>query len=413
MGREVRYFWIQIKRICRIMPGLQLGFLLLILCLGAGAWMLMKNSDHEKSQSRFEVGLVGDTTSTYLGFGIQMVQSIDTSRFMVNFQMLTEEEADRALRGRKLSCYMRIPDGLVEAWVYGRNDKSIDVIISNGNGVTIHLAGELTDIVSTLLLCSQSAVFGMQRVLYTQGMAESVDGYTDKLNFRFFDVVLNRTDLCGKEMTGICKGISTEGYYLCGLLVFFLLLSGITGSSLFAGRNRELNCLMASKGVRAFAQITGEYLAYAGMNLLYMTETVLLVGVLHGTGILEIDEWKYLGMEAVIGFWCLLLLVSLMLSAFQFLIYELIPGMVSSILLQFICSIVMGYLAGCFYPYSFFRDILQRLGACLPTGAALRYVQDGFMGEVPMLARWVMAGYLLLFLELSVAVRRLRTVRGR
>lgn len=413
MDGFVHYFRVQIKRICRLLPAQQLGTLLLVLCLGVGAWLLMKNGDYGESRTRFEVGLVGNTEDTYLGFGIQAIQSIDTSRYMVNFQTLTEEEADRALKRRKLSCYVRIPDELVESLVYGRNDRSIDVVAANGDGIFASLAGQLADIVSSLVLNSQSAVFGMQGVLYNHGMSGLAGRYTDDFNLRFFDIVLNRTDLCRQEILGIRNGISTAGYYLCGLLVFLLLLSGITGSPLFARRNRELNSLMASKGIGALVQVSGEYLAYAGMNLLCLTEVVLLVGVLRVMGIFDIDEWKYLGAEALAGLWWLLVPVSLMLSALQFLVYELVPGMVNSILLQFLCSIVMGYLAGCFYPYTFFPDVLQKIGVCLPAGAALRYVQGGVMGEEPVFAGWGIMAYLALFLSLSAAVRKLRMGRGR
>ncbi|MCM1541313.1 MAG: ABC transporter permease [Blautia sp.] len=413
MGGYIRYFWIQIKRIGRMLPAMQFWMLLLILCLGTGAWLLMKNGDHEKEQTLFEVGLVGNTTDSYLGFGVQAIQSIDTSRYMVHFQTLTEEEADRALKSGKLSCYVRIPDGLVDSLVYGRNDIRAEIVTTNGDGIFASLAGELADIVSNLVLSSQSAVFGMQRVLYDQGMAEMVGGYTDELNLRFFGVVLNRTDLCGQDFLGIRDGLSAAGYYLCGLLVFFLMLAGVIGSPLFACRNRELNSLLASKGTGAAAQVVGEYLAYAVMNLLYLAEAVLLVGILHSAGILGIEEWKYSGAEAQKELFLLLVPVSLMLSALQFLIYEMVSGMVGSILLQFTCSIVMGYLAGCFYPYTFFPDILQKAGSCLPVGAAVRYVQGGVAGDAPVSAGCVTVLYLALFLGLAVAVRKLRTERGK
>lgn len=413
MNGFIHYFRVQIKRVCKLLPAQQSGFLLLVLCLGAGAWLLMKNGDYGEHRTQFEIGLVGNTKDTYLGFGIQAIQSIDTSRYMVNFQTLTEEEADQALRKRELSCYARIPDGLVESLVYGRNDKNIEIVTAAWDGIIGSIGVNLADIVTSLVLSSQSAVFGMQRALYTHGMIEEIGGYTDELNLRFFDIVLNRTDLCGQEILGVSGGLSIAGYYLCSLLVFLLLLSGIMGSSLFARKNRELNSLMASKGIGFFSQVIGEYLAYAGMNLLCLTEVVLLVGMLRGMGILEIDEWKYLGAEALTGLWRLLVPVSLMLSALQFLVYEFISSVINSILLQFICSIVMGYLAGCFYPYTFFPDVLQKIGICLPAGVALRYVQGGVMGETAVLAGWGIMVYLALFLSLSMAARKLRMGRGR
>lgn len=417
MGGFFHYLWAQIKRIRRLLPALQIGTMLLILCMGMGVWLLMKNGNYEKRQTRYAVGLVGNTADSYLGFGIQAITSLDISRYVMDFRILTQEEADRGLKEGKLSFYARIPDDLVESLVYGRNDRSIDLVTADGEGMLAILAGELADEVSALVLNSQSAVFGIQRVLYTQGMAKRVEEYTEDITLRFFDIILNRTKLCRQEILGIHSGlfgngISIEGYYLCGLLIFFLLLSGIIGSPLFAHRRRELGSLMVSRGIGAAAQVSAEYLAYAGMNLLYMTQIVLLLWILRETGKFEIDEWEYLGAEALTGFWHLLVPVSLMLSALQFLVYELVSGMVNSILLQFLSSIVMGYLAGCFYPYTFFPDILQKIGMCLPVGTALRFVQGGVAGDIPALAGCGIAAYLALFLGLSVAARRLRAGRG-
>ncbi len=417
MDNFFRYFQMQIKRIGRMFPTLQIGILLLILCLGAGAWMIMKNGDYEKQRTRFQVGLVGDTSANYLGFGIQAIQNIDSSRYMVNFQTMTEEEADRALKSmdqeKRLSCYVRIPDGLVESLIYGKNDKKIDCVTANGEGMFAILASELTDVASTLVLNSQSAVYGVEGVLYDYKMADRTGKYIDEFNLRLIDIALNRSDLCEKEILGLHNGISTIGYYLCGILVFFFMLSGIMGSPLFIHRNREMNSLAASKGIGAFAQITGEYLAYAGMNLLCLVEAVLLLGILRSAGAFKIDEWKDLGAEAVMAFLRILIPVSLMVSALQFFIYELVSGTIGSIFLQFICSIVMGYLAGCFYPYTFFPDVLQKIGAVLPTGVALRFVQGGFMEEVPASAGWGLTVYLALFFGLSVTARKLRIGKGR
>lgn len=411
------YLRAQIKCICRLLPALQTGMLLLILCMGVGGWLLMNNGDYEKRQTRFVVGLVGNTEDSYLGFGIQAITTLDFSRYIMDFRTLTQEEADRELEEGKLSFYARIPDDLVESLIYGRNDRSIDFVTASGEGMFASLAGELADVVSALVLNSQSAVFGMQRVLYTRGMSEMVEGCTKDITLRFLDIILNRTKLCRQEILGIHSGlfgngISIEGYYLCGLLIFFLLLSGIIGSPLFAHRRRELGSLMVSRGIGAAAQVSAEYLAYAGLNLLYMTQIILLLWILRKTGKFEIDEWEYLGAEALTGFWRLLVPVSLMLSALQFMVYELVSGMVNSILLQFLSSIVMGYLAGCFYPYTFFPDVLQKIGMCLPVGTALRFVQGGVAGDVPVLAGCGIAAYMALFWGLSVTARRLRTGRG-
>ena len=82
--------------------------------------------------------------------------------------------------------------------------------------------------------------------------------------------------------------------------------------------------------------------------------------------------------------------------------------MVSGILLQFLSAVVQGYLAGCFYPSSFFPEGLRHLGALLPAGVGMRYLRAHLL-SLPDTAQlvWVW-GYFALFLLLSLLLRSRR-----
>ena len=123
-------------------------------------------------------------------------------------------------------------------------------------------------------------------------------------------------------------------------------------------------------------------------------------------------EWEGMGAEPLTQFLPALLPVTAMFAALQFLLYEIMAGVVSGILLQFLCGIGMGYLSGFFYPAAFFPDIMQRLGRIMPTGAALRYVNGSVAKEESGMAGFGVLLYLAVFLVLSVYVRRSRIRRG-
>ena len=170
--------------------------------------------------------------------------------------------------------------------------------------------------------------------------------------------------------------------------------------------------LMASRGVGAFQQVAGEYLVYLFLNSCCLLGVFLVLIPVFGNGTVSLAGWDGMEANVLMGFYVRLIPVAAAFAAMQFLLYELTSGVVSSILLQFICGISMAYLSGCFYPASMFPDVLKSIGELLPTGLALSYVDARLMGEVSMAAVMGLIIYLAVFLGLSVFARRCRIQRG-
>lgn len=407
------YVGMQMKRMLRLLPVLFVAVLATLGILGLCAAVLLYGGSRAEGKVKFRIGMVGDLSDSYLGFGISAVQAMDDSRFVVDLIPMEEEEAFSSLRRGELSSCLLVPDGLLDSIVRGRNDRLITCISSEGQqGFESILGEELADIVSVLVTRSQSAVFGMQRVMRNHDRGAEVAEATERMDLKLLDIVLARTGLYDMEELGISGGLSAAGYYLGAFLVFFLLLLGIHGSPLLVRRSRALPELMKSRGIGAPGQVLGEYAAFACMNLICFALVFLAVGVVLKGGYIRIEEWGGLETEFLRELFPAVLPVALMLSAMEFWLYELVTGVVGSLMLQFVCSISMAYLAGVFYPSSFFPETMQTLGRLLPAGAAMRYMQAGILGELSPMAAIPVLLYLFLFLGLSVLTRDLRVERG-
>lgn len=407
------YLYIQFRRMLKLLPVLMTVTLLSCGCVGFFSVLYLNSDAMTENSRKYQIAVVGDTNDSYLGFGISALSTLDDSRFMVEFPSMTESEARQALMWGDITAYAKVPEGLVDSIVRGANDTPVTFVGATGQkGVTGILVEELTEVASTLIVRSQSAIFGMQSVLWDNGLEDMWWEATERLNLRFIDMVLNRTKLCDLEVLGLSNGLSTGEYYFCSMLIFFLLLAGINCSPLFARRNRELLRLMASKSVGAFRQILGEYLAYLVLNLCCLLGIFLVLVPVFGSGAIKFSGWEGMGANILVGFYFMLFPVAAVFTAMQFLMYELVTGVVSGILLQFICGISMAYLSGCFYPASMFPDALKRIGALLPTGVALSYTGGGLMGDVSLTAGLGLLLYLAVFLGLSTFVRSFRIQRG-
>lgn len=407
------YLYIQFRRILKLLPVLMAMTLIVFGCVGAFAVLYLNSDAMTEGSRKYRIAVVGNTSDSYLGFGVAALSKLDDSRFMVEFPTMTESEARQALVRGEVTSYAVIPDDLVNSIVYGTNDAPVTFVGSTGQkGITGILVEELTEIVSTLIVRSQSAIYGMQNILWNHGLGAQWKEATDSLNLRFIDMVLKRTQVCDLEVLGLSNGLSTGEYYFGSMLIFFLLLAGINSSPLFGRRNEELMRLMASRGVGAFRQVAGEYLVYLFLNLCCLLGVFLVLIPVFGNGTVSLAGWDGMEANVLMGFYVRLIPVAAAFAAMQFLLYELTSGVVSSILLQFICGISMAYLSGCFYPASMFPDVLKRIGELVPTGLALSYADAKLMGESSLTAVMGLIIYLAVFLGLSVFARSCRIQRG-
>lgn len=413
MNENLKYFGAQLKRVMKTFPRQLIVNLVVCLCVGVLLVAFIRDGLLSQDGQKYRIGLVGDMSDSYLGFGLTALQSLDDSRFMIELIPMTDQEAREAFEKGDLYAVVQIPEGMMEAIESGANDRRISYIAAEGQkGIGTMVMGQIVDVASTLVTRSQSAIFGMQSILLERGMREEFWEATNTLNLLLIELVVNRSGFYDVEVLGIANGLSTEGYYFCSILLFLLLLSGINNSPLFTHKQTDMSRFMKSRGVGAAGQVAGEYLAYLCLMILCVVVIFIPLFWCLERELFTIPEWEGMGAQLLVRFFIVLLPAVAMFAALQFLLYELTAGVVSGILLQFICGIGMGYLSGFFYPSAFFPEIMQRLGSVMPTGAALRYVNDSLVEEKFGTAGFGVLLYLAVFLALSVLVRKNGIRRG-
>lgn len=412
MKRTAAYFQAQWKRVLRLLP-MQTGACLVIWsCVGLAAFLLVSQRA-EAGQERYRIGLVGDVSDSYLGFGFAALQTMDDSRLMIEMVQMEETEAKEALLRGELTAVLRVPAGFVDSVVNGENDIYVTYETTQGQkGLSSMVMGEIADAASTLVTASQSAIYGMQRTLYEQGGADRVGRETDRLNLMLINLVLSRGGFSEVEVLGYADGLSLEAYYFCRIVLLAILLAGLSGGVFFLGRKTGLAGMLQAGGVGALPQIVGEYLAYLGYLCAGFFLPACFLSTALERGMFSLPEWEGMGAEPFLSLLPYLFAAAAMFAAFQLFLCELADGMVNGLLLQLICGVGMGYLAGYFYPSAFFPGRLQSVGAFLPTGTAARFVESGFLGQSAQGEGWAVLAWLAAFLLLAAAVRRRRILKG-
>ena len=375
--------------------------MLLCACLGVAAYFLLTQGPLSTRQEKYKIGIVGSIDDTYLGFGVAAVQTLDSSRFMVEFIPMEEEEAKKAFREGELVAYVNVPEEFLESIVYGRNDVPITYVASEGGqGLQGYLMEELALLVSRLVTSSQGSIYAMQEVVYEYGDTTQLRVWTDELNLQLIDHVLGRTKLAELEELGLSKGLLLRQYYFCTILLFFCFLFGIASASFFLKRNVSLGKWMKLRGIGPVGQVLCEYVVYFAMMLLcVLVPFGVLSIVTHGFSFLKMRVYPS---DLAL---CLIPIV-LMASALHFVIYEAVRNPVANLLLQFLGVIGMGYVSGYIYPASFFPNGIARIGRILPTGVALDAFSGALLLERRRAAFWMELLYFACFLGIAMLSRK-------
>lgn len=408
MGKFWIYVITQMKRALRLLPLAVISSILILLGLGLTAFMLFKPDEMAQGKKKIEVAVVGNTEESYLGFGIGMLNNLDSSRVSINFSYMSEDEAkDKLLKG-EVSGYIVIDDDFIEALGRGENIP-IKYVTQKDGGLIEMVARDTAGVISSIIVNSEKAIYAMQAYMNINGREDEIAAHTKNMNNNFLSIVLSRKNIYDVNIADGLRGASTLEYYSSGLMIFFTFLLGI-GSGLFLVKtDKALYRLLYIRGHNAVSQVLGEYIAFSMILMVSVFTIFLSISVVILSARIDInasyENFSISALEFVVRF----IPVIFMLSAFIFLIYELAGDIISSVIAVFITAISLAYISGCLYPADFFPKAVRNISALLPLGAALRYMLGAFAdSNKSVLYTVVLFIYILAFLILSFILRKQR-----
>ena len=403
MKKLLSYAALQLRRAARLLPRMLAVTLLLAVLTALAGLLFSRLRDDGADREPVRVALSGAVDGGMVGEALELLKSMDSSRFSLSLEPMEEAAAERALRAGTIDGLLLVPEGFAEAMMIGEHRPMTYVTLSGGADLGAQLVRELAETVSSLVLETENAVYGAQDYAAAQGEADPWS-LGDRLVFRYALRILDRGRLYTLDTEAGRGMLSLPGSLLCGLSLLFVMLWAVGGAPFYTRRSRELGRVLQADGLGAAAQVLAEYLSSLLLMLCGLLAAGLLAGLLLGRFGLSVPELEGKGAGGVLRFALGALPTALMLCALQFLLYELADGAVAGVLLQFLNAVCQGYLAGCFYPNGFFPEGLRRFGAWLPAGAGMAQMRELLLPGEPSAAGPVWL-WLALFLALSVLFR--------
>ncbi len=405
-----KYIKIQFKRAARLYVIVLALTLVLLTILGAVGFSMLQKRQNDESLKKVSVGIVGDKNDKILKMGIDLLKTIDTSSFSVEFTSFDNEDtAVSAIESGSIDTYVFVPKDFGKLLWRGKEAKLTYVMAKSGAGMGTLLTRDILKVVSNYIVKTQAGATAMCDYAEGKGFSnKQIDDIDLEISIDYIELIVKREEMADITEIGLGSSLSMIGYYICGFTVFFLLCFGITCSPLKIKKDNTLDKLLYSRGCGAFCQITAEYVPYFTISLITLIIPFFAVGIASNYMEFGVTELKYLLFGDYVFMPFKLIPVILLITAFQFLLYELVSGVISSVLLQFTVSVVLGYISGCFYPISFLPAAVQGVSAILPVGVAIDYFGAVLTQSLSLANLALCLLYAALLFGAAVAVRKFK-----
>lgn len=368
-----QYSYLELKRMLKRLPLILLGSLLLLFLLGGMFAIFQQNSKQNSKKTAARIGVAAAKDEPFIDWMITTISSIENTKYTCSFERMDEETANAQLQSGDIDIAFIVPSDYIASIIRGENKH---LVIRFGKGQTTivsFLFRELSHAASAFILDTEAGIYSMQEYYEYHNLPDKTEDELT-LNLQYI-----------KEIVSLDKGIRTQEIetadtsyplswqYLIAAFVLFLFLWGLTCSRMLTCQNRAFQNQLALQGVGYSKQILARglsflitafvnYLLFFFLASLFMAVTSFSIPkTLCNT---PTGLWKF----ALSGIPILLLT-----SAFIQFVYEITGDAMGGILFLFFSVLILGLCSGCFYPFSYLPQTLQKIAPALPVYQACRY----------------------------------------
>lgn len=383
MKQRMRYLYMEVNKMMRILPRMLLQAILLMVLIGAIAFCGVKSMDKEPLAVGVDIAVVVQEDNTMTQMALGFVESMESVSEFCNFKQVSPEEGFALLEEGQVAALVLLPEQLVEGIMNGQNP-SVEIYFARQAGLESMLFKEMTDAGSGLLNVAQAQIYGA-------GDTAAAYGFTDRLSVMEMEIdsynlafALDRLALYESEELSVTGRMSALQYFAASAAVLFLLLFGMALYPVMQPEPVVFRRQLARQGVgflwQDFCQWLCGLLGVGLMSLVLMLAIRLMMLRLEHSGQeIELFTSRRIANHAAMAALLAVLGIALV-STFIYCLYSLAGSRISGILLLFVISLVMVYLSGGLVPSMLLPETMQAIGGRLPTAYLIRAVGGIFAG---------------------------------
>ena len=370
-----KYFLLKLKSLIKVFPYVTIAVFLLFGSLLAAFAVVYESSNDEKT--RFKLALVCSENDPYFMAGLEVVQGYDSSRFSIDTQQMSEEDAQKALEQGLLDAYVVIPDGYIGSAMQGELGALKYVSTSNSTDLTTLFKDEITSVVSNIIITCEKGMFGIEALAEDFDFRQRAADYSYAISMGYVDYILDRSDMYYVDQLGLHDSLGFDGYLFSGISVLLISVMSIPVALCFVNQDLAILLLLKSKNIGAEKQVISEYLVFITALLVPVCGLSIITALFRNK--LPEDIQRLAMIFAVQNIWRIFLIV-INLGAFAYFVMQLADELVGGTLLYFFAALILCFASGCIYPVYFFPDILRNVAQYTPQGLAKQIIGNCIIG---------------------------------
>lgn len=389
----MKFFWnlqlLECKRAFRKLPQILLGAVVLIAIVGTIAFCGQSVLYQDAVSGRIQIAVAAEGSSENTELALSFLEHMETVASLCSFVYTSEAEGMEMLESGEAAALLVVPETLVEDIISGANTP-VRVILAPGMDVSSALVEEVTSAGAGTLGASQAGIYGAYDLYTRYGYETELSQAYDDLNQIYLTAALSRTSLFDGETVSATGELSVLEYYLASGIVLLLLLWGMTCGSFLEKDSRSLSRKLRIAGIgggkRTLVKCLTAFLTMAAGILIL---ALLAAGIWTGLR----GQWP----GELLARLPMLLPLCACACALTVCLYQAAPTAGSGILLIFLVSASLLFLAGGFVPSAFLPQSFENLSRFLPASWMMEGAGAFLTGEFSGQAAGVLLAFAVLF----------------
>lgn len=387
------YVYIEWKKMCRGLPGILAGTLILAVFLVGFLFVFQDKNKENGKINTIHVGIVAAEEEPYLDWMMQTLQNIESTKYVCEFYRMTEGEGDTALQNSDIDALFIIPENYIASLIRGSNEP---VVIRFGRkqvDIAAFFIRQIAIAASEYILDTEAGIYAMQDYYREQNLPNLYEDELE-LNLMYLEKVLGRQNMIETEQIDTMEQMGTADYYFIAGIVLFLSFWGLACSSILKKEPLSLRRKLYQAGLGVPRQTLARMLAFGGV---YVCNYALVIAAalltVAGAGKTP-GEISLAGAEEWLVFLIKMLPVVLLAAVCILFAYEILGDRVGGTVFLFLSILAMGFVSGCFYPFRYLPESMQAVSEWLPMRVMFRYISAGLRQESLFLPICRVAAYI-------------------
>ena len=373
----VKYFLIKFKSLLKILPYLFAAIVVLFACMIA-AFHAALDATKSGPAVRFRLALVCSDDDPYFKAGLDIVQAYDSSRFSIEALQMDEPQAHAALQRGELDAYVVIPKGYIGAAMDGQLGSLKYVSTSGAAELTTLFKDEITGVIANIIIACEKGMYGVDQIAEDYNFSDKAGSYMNQISLKYVDFLLERSDMYYVDELGIHDSLGLDGYLFSGITVLIISVMLMPASVGYIGQNMAVQQLLKSKNIGAGKQVSVEYMALICVVFIPVAVIICAASALKPLLIPELQRLVGIfSVHNILSF----LVITLVMCAFAYLMFQLADDMVGGILLYFFVTLGTCFISGCIYPIYFFPDSIRNIAQYMPHGVCRSAISHCILGQ--------------------------------